>query len=229
MRDAYDKLFTKYPKDDFFRDALEEIIFIQAEKLQSNWESLKYKLLNNEELYIRGHGRDAGGTELFLTLYKHLFNHDKIKKDPTNNLKPTQVITTLTGLDKTIHKDTAKRERIQNYQVSHLFGRTKNPLLFTAAWNIAYIPKYLDPFTGHETQGKYRREFQTLFNDKIFNLFQAYVNDYNDFVDAHVSNNIEMALLATQEDFSDKSIPFEKFKLSAVVELSRIATVEVTI
>ena len=73
-----------------------------------------------------------------------------------------------------------------NYQVSHLFGRTKNPLLFTSPWNIAYIPKYLDPFTGHESQGIHSTEFKNIFNQLIAKKFEPYIQDYHNFIDEHV-------------------------------------------
>ncbi len=80
-----------------------------------------------------------------------------------------------------------------NYQISHLFGRTKNPLLFTAPWNIAYIPKYLDPFTGHESQGTTSREFKQIFNRLLSEKFKEYIQDYNQFI----------AVYAHQEKLND--------------------------
>lgn len=73
MKDAYDKLFEKYPKNQFFKDSFEQIIFVDFEKANENWTQQMNALLNNEKLFIRGYGRDAKGTEFFLKLYKNLF------------------------------------------------------------------------------------------------------------------------------------------------------------
>lgn len=222
MIDAYDNLFLKYNKDEFFKDSIEEIIFVPTDKLEQNWLNIKHKLLHNEELYIRGYGRNAAGTNAFIVLYKYLFQNEKIKKDPTNNAKPTTTLTELTGLCKVVKNDNIKKERIQNYQVSHLFGKTKNPLLFTAGWNIAYIPKYIDPFTGHETQGKYRLEFQKLFEAKISEKFGYYINDYNIFYQQNIKDNLADALALTKQELGMSDILFEDFKISAKSELSEI-------
>ncbi len=222
MRDAYDKLFQKYNKEEFFRDSIEEIIFICADKLQNNWDQLKSKVLSNQEVYIRGYGRDALGTKAFIVLYKYLFQNEKVSKDPTNNAKPSRILMELTGLCKVVKSDRKEKERIQNYQVSHLFGRTKNPLLFTAGWNIAYIPKYIDPFTGHETQGAYRNEFQKLFEAKIFERFGQFVNDYNSFFINNISSRLEDALALTQQELDMPEDLFEDFRARAISELSEI-------
>jgi hypothetical protein len=220
MKDAYDKLFERYGKDNFFNDSLEDIIYIGEEKINQNWKERLDKLRSNEELYIRGYGRDAKGTELFFVLYKHLFSNENIKKDPTNNIKPTQLIAELTGFSK---NTTNEEKRIQNYQISHLFGRTKNPLLFTAAWNIAYIPKYLDPFTGHETRGKYKDEFQELFHKQIKTKFQKYISEYNLFFENFIEPKLEDALIKTQNELNINEIEFEKFRKSVYSELSIIS------
>jgi hypothetical protein len=39
------------------------------------------------------------------------------------------------GFSKTVRGDSERK--IQNYQVTHIFGRTKNPFLFSAPWSIA--------------------------------------------------------------------------------------------
>jgi hypothetical protein len=222
MKDAYDNLFKKYNKDKFFADSLEAIIYIDTNKITSNWQETLKKLKNNEELFIRGFGRDAKGTNAFLTLYRYLFSNNKIRKDPTNNNEPTKIITNLTGLNKKLNSDNETQQRIQNYQVSHLFGKTKNPLLFTAAWNIAYIPKYIDPFTGHETQGSYSSEFKKLFDKKNFDKFHDFINEYNLFVRENISPNLDKALKITIKEFEDSEVNLQQFEAAARKELSEI-------
>lgn len=96
MKDAYNLLFLKYSKDIFFNDGLENIIYINEMSIHEQWKEIMNKLMNNQELFIRGYGRDAIGTIAYMKLYKHLFNNENIKKDPTNNGMPTRVITSLT-------------------------------------------------------------------------------------------------------------------------------------
>lgn len=209
MIDAYSKFFEKYDKNLFFKDGLGQIIYINDDLIEQQWETLIRKLSNNEKLFIRGYGRDSAGTSAFLILYKHLFKNENIRKDATNNIEPTKVITNLTGYSKTLIKDRDDLIRIQNYQVSHLFGRTKNPLLFTSAWNIAYIPKFIDPFTGHETQGEYNKEFKTLFMQQNKSRFAKYVSKYNDFVEKNINPKLDKAFKSTEMELSNSNINFD--------------------
>jgi hypothetical protein len=223
MIDAYCNLFKKYDKNLFFQDGLEQIIYINEEAIEKQWTTLIRKINNNETLFVRGYGRDSAGTNAFLILYKHLFKNENIKKDATNNLEPTKVISNLTGYSKTLKKDRDKMMRIQNYQVSHLFGKTKNPILFTAAWNIAFIPKYIDPFTGHETQGEYNKEFKSLFQEQNVLKFAKYINEYNEFVEENINPYLEKAFELTKLELLTSNINFNKFKLDAMNELSKIS------
>lgn len=134
MIDSYEKFLTKYvSKEDFFDFGLNETIYIPIDKVEKEWSNLKNRIFENQNVFIRGFGRDAAGTHLFLKFYENIFEHSNIVKDPTNNQQPTKLLESLTGLKK--NKD------IRNYQVSHIFGRTKNIFTFTAPWNIIFMPK----------------------------------------------------------------------------------------
>ena len=70
MIDSYSKFFEKYNKNSFFRDGLEQIIYVDDNSIEKQWHSIINKLNNNETLFIRGYGRDSAGTIAFLKLYK---------------------------------------------------------------------------------------------------------------------------------------------------------------
>jgi hypothetical protein len=99
----------------------------------------------------------------------------EIKFDPTNNQQPAQLLE-----KNTIYK---RNKNIFNYQVSHVFGNTKNVYCFTATWNIVYIPKIVDPFTGHEATGEYKDEFKKLFEKNIIRKFNSEIKEYNKIMD----------------------------------------------
>lgn len=128
-------------------------------------------MFSNEKVYIRGAGRDAKGTQIYLDFYKRVFENYNIKKDLTNNLHPQKIIHELTGYQ--------RNKNLLNYQVSHIFGKTKNPLLFGAPWNIALIPKIIDPFTGHETKGQWPVEYQKKFMSMVKERYDKYIKEYN--------------------------------------------------
>jgi hypothetical protein len=89
----------------------------------------------------------------------------------SSNNKPTQLLQNLTGY--------RKNKNIFNYQVSHVFGNTKNVFCFTEPWNIVFIPKIIDPFTGHESKGDCIDKFQRLFKNKLYETFFAEITEYN--------------------------------------------------
>ena len=109
-----------------------------------------------------------------IDFYKYVFKNENVKKDPSNNDRPQANVRKMTGL--TRNKD------IYNYQVSHIWGHTKNIFLFEAPWNICYTPKIIDPFTGHETKGDLPSEFQDYFIKFVQNKYRSYINDYNKII-----------------------------------------------
>lgn len=197
--DGY-KLFFSYfnniSDDEMVKFGLENLISVPVDVAKTEWEKIKNKLFNNEELYIRGYGRDAKGTELYFNLYKDLFNNNNIKKDPTNNHWPTKLIEDWTKVSKKPTKKQLERNfsTIQNFQVSHIFGCTKNPLLFTAPWNIIILPKIMDPFTGHEASGTLKEKFSESLRCWACQKYSDLIIDYNNIVQKLVENNLEKSI-----------------------------------
>ncbi|MEJ2898306.1 hypothetical protein [Acinetobacter sp. NS-4] len=224
MLDAYQKLFELIDKETFFKKSIENIIYIEDSKIESKWEMLKKDLLNNDPMTIRSYGRNGRNSKLFQELYRVLFNHHSIHIDKTNNQTPTKLLKDLTPYCKKTTRLNGPKLRIMNYQVSHLFGRTKNPLLFTSPWNIAYIPKYLDPFTGHESQGDSSTEFKKIFNELLVKKFEIYLQDYNSFIEEHILGNqkLEKAIQSVKLNLDIDDKTFRAFENDARIQLSKI-------
>lgn len=174
--DSYEQFLTHFNIDriSFLEWGISSIIFPSVDKVALEWEALKGRIFYNQQVYIRGYGRDAHGTKLYIDLYKKLFNNTNVKKDPTNNDTPHKRIQQLTGLKR--NKD------LYNYQVSHIWGRTKNIFLFEAPWNICYMPKIMDPFTGHEAKGTWPIEYQKMFYTKAKEIYQPFIDEYNQYL-----------------------------------------------
>tara|TARA_B110001450_G_scaffold143724_1_gene134442 strand:+ start:520 stop:1209 length:690 start_codon:yes stop_codon:yes gene_type:complete len=183
MRDSYEEFFGKLHinKDQFFEFGLNETIYADREKAQVFWNELKLRIRKNDPVYIRRFGRNRESNRLYEHFYNYGLGINNIKIDPSNNNKPTSVIREMTGYSKTKN---SKYSLITNYQVSHIFGRTKNIYLFTAPWNIAYLPKIVDPFSGHEAKGEMAKEFQKLLKRNTYNRFKNLIEDYNQIISA---------------------------------------------
>ncbi|WP_379969619.1 hypothetical protein [Ectobacillus sp. sgz5001026] len=215
MIDAYDVFMSKFGinEEELIKFGVEESKFIDKTKVKNHWEKLKFNIeTGNQTVFIRGYGRDAKGTNMYIEMYKELFGHSNFKKDATNNAVPTKVIKELTGFSKNVKNDN-KYEQIRNYQVSHIFARTKNPFAFSAPWNIVYVPKIVDPFTGHESKGDLTNKFQ-----KQFQAF--FIDYYSDFILEF--NNIMTDIFPKLKKYLEKNIINEQFKNDALKQFEYI-------
>ena len=86
------KHFNEISHDKMIDFGLSNLITTPKDIAKLEWENIKKKLTNNQELFIRGYGRDAKGTVLYIHLYSELFGNNSIKKDSTNNHNPTKFI-----------------------------------------------------------------------------------------------------------------------------------------
>lgn len=208
MRDSYLNFFSKgyISKEQFFEFGLSETIYVDFDVASQAWERLKLRIQANEPVYIRGFGRDANGTPLFQSLYQYAFGNANINKDATNNAEPTKLMREWTGLSKSGGN---RYQPIRNYQISHVFGRTKNPYCFTAPWNIVYIPKIIDPFTGHEAKGDFVDEFTRMFRSQCYNKFSGLIDDFNQIVTStDFKDRVEKALhsMQTVENINERDM-----------------------
>lgn len=178
--DSYDRFLTKFNinKDELYQFGISETILPPIDLVAKRWDELKNRIYNNGTVRIRGYGRDAKGTDLYIGLYRYLFENTNVKKDSSNNAEPQKIISQLTGYK--------RNTDLFNYQVSHIFGKTKNLFLFEAPWNIAFVPKLIDPFTGHETKGVWPKEYQKLFLEYASGIYGKFIEEYNQIISRDV-------------------------------------------
>ena len=190
-KDSYQEFLCNFGinKEELYQWGISATIFPPISTVTTAWENLKERVLTDQKVYIRGYGRDAHGTQLYKDLYRLLFGNSHIEKDPTNNTIPHRNIQQLTGLRRNVD--------LYNYQVSHIWGHTKNVLMFEAPWNICYTPKLIDPFTGHETKGVWPKEYQKLFVEQAHRMYGPFVEEYNQLM-------MEWCIVDRVEDYLQK-------------------------
>lgn len=204
--DSYDLFIKEFKltKENLFEFGIKYTIFPQLEKVEEQWKNLKHRIYNNGVVSIRRYGRSSNN-QMFIDLYKYLFNNRNVRIDPTNNLKPQKVLSELTG-----HK---RNVDLFNYQVSHTFSRTKNIFLFEAGWNLTFTPKIVDPLTGHEAKGRWPEEYQGLFLLHVMEKYQSFIDNYNQIVtDTDFLNQIDtyLCILKKSSGTTSQVIQFEK-------------------
>ena len=197
----------------FYDFGIDNTIYASSEYAYEQWKKLKKQPLENKPLTIRGYGRQGKHTELYFKLYSYLFDNSNINEDKTNNAVPRKNIQAATG-----HRTNIT---LFNYQCSHIFGHTKNPLLFEAVWNICFTPKLFDPLTGHEAKGPWPEEYQRIFIDKSMHRFEKCILDYNEFVKTqNILERIPRFVETLVGEYD--SILLEKFQEDALSEWQEI-------
>ena len=185
VRDGYERFFSRFEITDeqFFQFGMDETICAPFDVAGKYWEKLKSRIENNEIVYIRRFTQDRKGRKnlLCLDFYKHILN-ENVRLDIPGNLMPGKAIRDLTGYARTLREQRAGDKFIRNYQVTHVFGRTKNAYTFMAPWNIVYMPKIVDPLTGHEAKGDRVKKFTTMLQEKIYFEFKPLIEDYNKLI-----------------------------------------------
>jgi hypothetical protein len=172
--DSYEALIPEYiSKEEFFRFGLEKTIFIPDEKVKEEWKKLKEKISSNKTVYMRGM-KETGGNHLFYEFYDKVLKNKQVQKDPSNTQTPAKIIEDLTGYKKS--KD------LRNYQLTSIFGRSKNIFAFAAPWNIVYIPSLLDALLGPDAKGTLAEQYQRVFFEHCFKKFKPYISEFNDIV-----------------------------------------------
>ena len=183
MKDAYLEFFDEcVNKETFFEFGLSHIIKIPLKEAIKEWKFLKSSIISKNNrydrpIYIRSYGRNKSNNALYIEFYKNVF--DKLVLiDPSNNTHPRKLLQNMIPYTR---RKTKKNgiDLILNYQVSHVFGMTKNAFCFCAPWNVVYVPKMIDALTGHEAKGDYVLEFQYRFRKMIIDCYRDMIMDYN--------------------------------------------------
>lgn len=215
MRDSYEEFIKGFGinYDDYLEWGIQNTIYPPVNEICSAWSDLKERINRGDEVYIRGYGRNGKGNELISDFYSSM--NINIKIDPTNNMKPTHNLQSLTGLRKKID--------LYNYQVSHIFGHTKNVYMFEAPWNICFVPKMFDPLTGHEALGTFPKDYKGKWLSVIKIKFQNYIEDYNTIMRSIKPMN-RIDLFISQKSIAEKYTKeqLDKFKTDMGAEFSTI-------
>lgn len=214
VKDSYD-LFLRHfgiSKDDFYEFGLKNTIFIDHDIARERWDELKARIRGGKKVFIRGYGQNSSGTKDLISFYHSLFGNIEIEADKSRNSEPKKLVETLTK--------EKRNKTIFNYQVSHIWGQTKNPYMFGAPWNICFAPKMFDPFTGHETKGCWPKEYQKMFIKQAFEKYKDLIEEYNQIMDGLDFGNKLSDFLAKQVDWDDKKK--ERFEKTIKTEFAKI-------
>ncbi len=199
--------------EDYLEWGIDNTIYPQDSEIEKFWNDLKSRINSGREIYIRGYGRNGRGNAIIISFYSEL--GISVKIDPSNNMKPTQNLQKLTGMRKNID--------IINYQVSHIFGKTKNVYMFECPWNICFVPKMFDPLTGHEAGGKFPIDYKDKWISSIRDKYKAYIDEYNCIMQQKMFSEILESFLIKQKNASNfDAKQLEKFREDMANEFSLI-------
>ena len=146
-----------------------------------------------------------------IDFYRDELGLNFVKIDPTNNSEPKRLLKQMVA------------DYPVNYQVSHVFGRTKNIYAFGASWNIVLLPKFIDPFSGHESQGVIKDEFTYRLQRMIFDKYRRLISEYNsEILKLDIQNKANHFIASIKTDnWSPEEV--DRFRKSLAAELSIIS------
>lgn len=207
-QESYERIFRRFNinEDALLDFGMRESIFATPESALENWNMLKDRLLNGDEISIRP---DRGScTAMWHDLYEFLFGANVVQ-DSDGNTIPTRALAMATGYTT---RDDPGCIRLDNYVLSHIFDeRTMNPMLFGAVCNFAFTPTFFDPFTG-TAKGGFAARFKRAFRNYARELFVETYSAYKDFVQ-------EYQVLERIEDFNPanvEGVALRRFKKRAI-------------
>ncbi len=196
IEDSYQDFLSSFniDVDSFFNWGIDNAIFPDEKEIKKKWDDLVERITTGcDKVIIRGYGRNAKNTYLFIDMYKELFPLAKVQVDGTNNAKPKSNLESMTKLK--------RNKNIYNYQISHIFGDTKNIFMFEAPWNICYLPKIMDPFSGHEAKGLLPPKFQMMFQKKVARRYKKYIDAYCNILSKYdVKDKMDQYFILLKED-----------------------------
>lgn len=213
MIDAYELFMNKFniKEDDLIDFGLRNTHSIDIGLAEKEWNIQKENIINGGEVIVRtfGNKNDARTKSILLNFYKNVYPKVTVETDRDGNTSPRELLERLTQKKK--NKD------IINFQISHIFGQTKNLYAFTAPWNIVFMPKIMDPLTGHEAHGDLKNRFQSELQKMIYNKYEDLIHDFNSLM-----NNEQLVISI---DNYLNSINEKRFKKEIKKDFSEISLI----
>ena len=196
-KNSYLEIFRKLniTEKDFYQACNDEIIWPEGEIVKKLWKNHLVSINNHEPVVIRSVGRLGSKSKILKDFIEKVYNIN-IKFDQTNNAEPTKIIKITTGLTKCSN---SVKGDLANYQVAHVFEeRTSNPYLFSAPWMTCYVPRIIDPFTGHEYVGG-KTFYTQYFMPIVFKKWGNYIDEYNEIIMEKTSNKFSEEIDAIED------------------------------
>ena len=164
--DTYEAFFsevTSMTPREIAKHCLSLCIFPSKEEAKKDWEDIIKSFRRGGEHYVRLNTNEGK----IKSMYRDCLDIT-VQKDPDGNQEPNKILS-------------GNPKGPATYVCAHIFGRTKNPLLFTAKFNLCYIPEFFASWTD-ERKGQtnsYRDEFRKEFYSKVFKDYGEIISGYN--------------------------------------------------
>ena len=187
-RNGYNEILNdlKIEKETFFNIGFKNIIGLNDELYQKKVKE-KAKLFfseKGEKIYYRENNGKL--KEHYDIIRKEIFyEYECIESDDS---KPIVKIV-IDCLKKENNKSTKKinyinikKEYLQDYDLTHLWDATQNPLLYSLPWNYYYMPKMIAPITDRNVRYDKDRVFLKRIMKTVIKKYKDEINLYNEFM-----------------------------------------------
>lgn len=206
---------------------------VDDENVKKSWKSLCDSIENkHSDVFVRKYGRESQNNQRLLKeFYKFLFGESfEVNIDKNNNAKPREMLSEYTAYSVTESKKNKKI--LKNFQTSHVFAKTKNCFAFTAPWNVVYLPKILDPFTGHEAKGEIKIKFERKLQKYFCKKYETQIREFNSKMKIYQANLLKEGLRKKLLAVDDNEAKVNRFikemeKQFAPIDIDRILENEI--
>lgn len=97
-----------------------------------------------------------------------------------------------------------KEQKILNFTISHIFGRTKNIFAFTAPWNVVYVPHMFDQLTTGKGNGQLVQIFETMLKYECIKKYRHEIKEFNKKMDDIINSENFANWLSTLKNEKEK-------------------------
>jgi hypothetical protein len=202
VRESYSEFLQTFQigEDAFVEYGINHSIFATDEQALDKTEELirALKKENDKPITItirKDRGRHAN---LWLELYRYLFDNDHVQFDGDGNKVPRDTLAAATLSPPSGH---GGNTILHNYILSHVFDvRTMNPLLFGNTCNFAFTPTIFDPLTGM-ARGGIAMHFRERFRMRAYETFQKSYEKINAFINTYIVEKTGLGILESIRKF----------------------------
>lgn len=217
---GYQKMLKELNIDQntFFEIVFNNIIGLNDKLYKEEVKKISKILLSNpkEEIFYRKRHQEQNNKKIdhYKNIRNEIFGKNKCSAQSDSSKIIDILITCIKVNEPKIKLDNLKKEYLQDYDLSHIWDATQNPLLYTLPWNYYFIPKMISPITDRNVRYDEKRIFLKKIMKKVIKEYSQEIEEYNKFMKENQNKIIKYynEKILTDKEFSKNLQRLDAFK-----------------